>query len=144
MNPKQQLLIAWLGEGIPVEKCVETLTKEPHNVPMGDAEMWVRDPDLLQAGLERSNDLIIQCWGAMWRTIKEKAVLGSVQHSKMLIEFITNGKKLASNEMRLVFEKAVKGEKGEGVDAVPGVEDSGGAPLGPEDFDQGETTENGY
>lgn len=99
-----------LAEGERLDQVVEIMLAEPHNVPQGELDTWSRDAELLKRVIERSNDLIGQAWGGMWRTIKEKAILGSPPHCKMLIEFVQESKRLPERELMLRFAEAVAGK----------------------------------
>lgn len=107
----QMELIRLLADGQTVEQATEILKADPYLIPNSELEAWIRTPEILQAAIDRSSDLLGQAWGTMWHSIKQKAMLGSVQHSKLLIEFVSNGKKLGDNTLRLIFDDAVAGRK---------------------------------
>lgn len=106
---KQKMLINCLSDGMVIEEAKALFTSAPYLVPGDKFDQWIRDPELLKKVIDKSNDLIGQAWGTMWREIKNKAMLGSIQHAKLLIEFVQNGKKLADNRLRLIFEDSVSG-----------------------------------
>lgn len=96
--------IRQLSEGVTFEAVEKKLCESPYNLDGSTAAEMVRDSELLQAVVERSNNLINQAWGTMWQSIKAKAMLGSVPHCKLLIEFVQNGNKLNGGRLRIVFE----------------------------------------
>lgn len=106
----KELFEKLLAEGERLDKAVEILTADPHNVPKSEVENWARDVELLKRVIDRSNGLLGQAWGGMWRSIKDKAVLGSVPHCKMLIEFVQDKKGLPEDLLNLIFSKAVAGK----------------------------------
>ena len=108
-SEKERVLIKMLAEGQTMPECRKTLSEDPHLVPIETVEKWLADAELLKEVIERSNDLIGQAWGTMWLNIKRNAMLGSVPHSKLLIEFVQNGKRLAVGKLSLIFDRAVAG-----------------------------------
>ena len=108
---KMDLLVSLLADGRTVEECTEKLCGDPHLVDRDLVGTWLRDPDLLQRAIDRSNDLIGQAWGTMWLNVKAKAMLGSIQHARLLIEFIQNNNRLSDNTLKILFDKAVAGEE---------------------------------
>lgn len=111
MEDSKQKFIRSLADGHDYQEIKEQLTAEPYLVPEGTLDEWYNDPEILKEVVTVSNEIIEQAWGAMWYSIKRKAMLGSIPHSKLLIEFVTNGRKLADNKLRLVFDNAVQGIK---------------------------------
>lgn len=110
----KELFARLLASGEHMDRCKEILMGDPYNVPLMDVEGWCCDAVLLKGVIDRSNELLGQAWGGMWRKIKEMALLGSVQHCKMLIEFVQDKKGLPDEMLKVIFEKAVAGEKARG------------------------------
>ena len=105
----KKLFIRLLAEGKSVEECISALTSEPYLLSVDVIREWFSDPEILKQVVDLSNNIIEQAWGTMWSSIKKKAMLGSIQHSKLLIEFVTNGRKLADNKLRLIFDSSTTG-----------------------------------
>ena len=101
----KKLLIQLLADGHTPEQCVEILKQEPYLIQENLIKESLRDPVLLAKAIEKSNDIISQAWGTMWKNIKLKASLGSVQHSKLLIEFIQNKNRLPDNKLHILFDE---------------------------------------
>jgi hypothetical protein len=108
-SENQELLISLLADGLTIDQCIDSLSRPPHLVDKAIVEDWLRDPELLKRAIKKSNDIIGQAWGTMWYSIKKQAMLGSIQHSKLLIDFITNNNRLPDNTLKLIFDKAVAG-----------------------------------
>lgn len=107
---KQEMVIRLLADGMTLDECAEIMTSDPQLVPAETMYRWLRDVELLKAVIARTNDLIGQAWGTMWQAIKRNAMLGSTPHSKLLIEYVQNGKRLPDQTLRLIFDKAVAGQ----------------------------------
>lgn len=102
-------LVELLADGLTVEECVKELTCEPWLIPVEEVNAWLKDAELLQRAIDRSNDLIGQAWGTMWKSIKRSAMLGSIQHSKLLIEYLSNDRRLGDKTLKVIFDDAVAG-----------------------------------
>jgi len=98
-TPAEEKFIDLLSDGYQISDARSVLCGPVYNLSGDQLEAMYRNSEVLQAIIERSNDKLGQAWGTMWQRIKEQAMLGSVSHSKLLIDFIQN--KSAGNFGRL-------------------------------------------
>lgn len=106
---KQKALIRMLADGTTIDDCIQVMVSDPYLVDPKIIADWMRNADILKEVIRLSNDIIGQAWGTMWYSIKKKAMLGSVQHSKMLIEFVQNNNRLPDSRLQLIFDDVVAG-----------------------------------
>jgi hypothetical protein len=100
----QQFFVDYMADGFSFEEIKRKLTVAPFNLSEDQVNNFYRDAELLQRIIETANARLGQTWGSMWRQIKIKAALGSIQESKILIDFIQNGKAVPFSKLRVIFD----------------------------------------
>jgi hypothetical protein len=104
-NAAEEKFIDLLSDGFQLSDAVAVLCGCVYNLSGDQVQAMYRNAEILQAIVERSNDKLGQAWGTMWQRIKEQAMLGSVSHSKLLIDFIQNKSSGNFNRLKISFDE---------------------------------------
>lgn len=100
----KDIFIDLMSDGHTYDEVCNILCSEPHLIPVESLLEWYKDPEVLKEIIESGSNKIGQVWGSMWKNIKRQAALGSIPHSKLLIEHVQNSKSVALSKLQFFFE----------------------------------------